>query len=56
MYPAAPVQIQTHITAFIDVNSGTEIANKKYTLQQAEGLSSHTGIVISVQNLCIPVL
>lgn len=38
MYPAAPVQIQTHITAFMDVNSGTEMANKNYTSQQAEGL------------------
>lgn len=36
MYPAA--QIQTHITAFMEVSSGTERAKKKYTLQQAEGL------------------
>lgn len=41
MYPAAPVQIQTHIIAFMEVSSGTEIANKKYTLQQAEGLFSY---------------
>lgn len=41
MYPAAPVQIQTHITAFMEVTSGTEIANKKYTLQQAKGLFSY---------------
>lgn len=32
------MQIQTLITAFMEVNSRTESANKKYMLQQAEGL------------------
>lgn len=41
MYPAEPVQVQIHITAFMEVSSGTEIANKKCTLQQAEGLFSY---------------
>lgn len=53
MRPAAPVQIQTHVTAFMELNSGTETANKKYMLQQAEGLFSY---VISMQNLRIPAL
>lgn len=38
MYPAAPMQIQNHVTAFMGVNSGTEIASKKYPLQQDEGV------------------
>lgn len=38
MYPAAPMQIQNHITAFMGINSGTEIVSKKYAFLQAEGL------------------
>jgi len=32
IYPAAPMQIQSHITAFVGVNSGTEIASNESTL------------------------
>lgn len=38
MYPAAPMQIQNHITAFKSINSGTEMASEKYALWQAEEL------------------
>lgn len=53
--PAAPVQIPTYVTALMEVNSGTETANKSTCYSRLRD-SSHMGIVISMQNLCIPVL